>query len=135
MLVVDASVIVKLFVSEPDTLAASSATQSDVLVTPAHGFAEVGEVLARKHRAGAVTAEQVAAALDAMPRRIAPMPLLAILRPAVDLSLETGASVYDCLYIALAQRERCRLVDRGPAPRRQDVTVAPCAIAAGARLV
>jgi predicted nucleic acid-binding protein len=33
-----------------------------------------------------------------------------LLDEAIEISLETGASVYDCLYVALASRERCRLV-------------------------
>lgn len=45
-----------------------------------------------------------------MSHRIAMAPLDRFMKPAFQLSLRTGASVYDCLYVALAASEDCPLV-------------------------
>lgn len=111
MLVVDASVIVKSIVPEPGSDAAISViNRSEEFLLPAHALAEVGEAVARKVRDRQLTVEQMQAIVSLLPRRFESVPLTQILGGALDISLSTGASVYDCLYVALAAAEDCQLV-------------------------
>jgi predicted nucleic acid-binding protein len=108
--VVDASVIVKMFADEAGSDRAIHLLDTgDRLLAPAHAFAEVGEVISRKMRAGLVGQQQFALLVDAIARdfEVVPIPLL---MDSVELALSTGASVYDCLYVALAAQEGCPLV-------------------------
>lgn len=111
MLVVDANVIVKLFIDEPDSgRAARLLTDGRPLLVPAHGFAETGEVISRKIKSGFVDENQLSRVLHALESRFTIVPLLQLLPQAITLSVQTGASVYDCLYVVLAASEDCRLV-------------------------
>lgn len=111
MLVVDASVIVKIYAPEEGSEAALDfiGAEPERLI-PAHAFAEVGEVLARKSRLGELAGLQVGGILTALRRAFTPVPLDDLIDPAVQMSIQTGASVYDCLYVALAAAEDCPLV-------------------------
>ncbi len=109
--VVDASVIVKMFADEAGSdRAVHLLDTEDRLLPPAHAFAEVGEVISRKMRAGLVGQQQFALLVDAIARDFEVVPIPLLLADSVELALSTGASVYDCLYVALAAQEGCPLV-------------------------
>lgn len=110
--VVDASVVIKWFLAEPQTEAAHRllAGNHDLLV-PDLVYAEVGNILWKRLRRGELHQE----------------PALAIMQAVVNLALETHASsplavsaleiahqtqrtAYDSLYLALAVRETSALV-------------------------
>jgi predicted nucleic acid-binding protein len=111
MLVVDASVIVKSVVPEAGSEAAVKLINTpEEFLIPAHALAEVGEAIARKVRTRLLTMEQMQAITSSLPRRFNSVPLTRIFGGAVEISVVTGASVYDCLYVALAVAENCRLV-------------------------
>lgn len=110
MLVVDASVLVKAIVMEEGSQTALQITRRADLYVPAHCFAEVGETLARKIRSGQVRADQVERIMPTLVDTFEQVPLGRLLIRAMNISLATGASVYDCLYVALAAAENCRLV-------------------------
>jgi len=61
-------------------------------------------VLSRKLKAGYIDEAQIRQALNQLAGRIDLVELTGLLIPAIRLSLELTASVYDCLYIAAAQR-------------------------------
>lgn len=78
---------------------------------PELAYAEVGNSLAKYVRAGRMTANDAAGALEA----VAALPLLAhplreLAPAAFALALETGLSVYDCCYAVLAEALEARLV-------------------------
>lgn len=105
ILTIDASALVKLLVYAPDSAMYQSLVPEGArLCAPAHALAETGEVVSRKMRAGHVDAQQLAQIVAQLDAELETIPLLDLLSPAVAIALEVGASVYDCLYVAAAQR-------------------------------
>ena len=111
-LIVDASVAVKWFAEEPQSDEAEAILAGpDDLHAPDLILAELGNALCKKARLGLVTSEQ---ALDALLRasaffaRLHPLPDLA--SRATEIAIDIEHSVYDCFYLALAERERLPMV-------------------------
>jgi predicted nucleic acid-binding protein len=112
MLVVDVSVLVPLLVGEDDSPAARAmAGDEPELIAPDLVLAEALNVLWKKQRLGqiddATRSDAVALVGPPLVRLIA-MPPLA--RQASALAQELDHPVYDCFYLALAEREGVPLV-------------------------
>ncbi|RIK86177.1 MAG: PIN domain nuclease [Planctomycetota bacterium] len=111
-LVVDASVLVKLFIAEEGSRdAAAAVKRADALAAPDLLWAEVGNTLWKYVRRGDLSAhhaEQIAADMLQTPIEIAASGDL--IESALTIAVETDRSVYDCLYLALAVRRQCRLL-------------------------
>ena len=110
-LTVDASVAFKWFLPEPGTLAALALHGEGPLIAPDFICLEVFNALQTAARRGRIDAQ----ALIGIPALIAgPFTQLApsqeLFDAAAKLSLQLDATVCDCLYIALAQREKSELV-------------------------
>lgn len=121
-LIIDASALVKLIVREPDSGYYESCVGDETrLIAPAHMLAETGEVLSRKMRAGHVDEKQLARIVDQLRTEIDVIDVLDLLERAVVIAVEVGASVYDCLYVAAAERLNAKLLtaDRRLAIRLQ----------------
>jgi predicted nucleic acid-binding protein len=111
-LVVDASVAAKWLV--PEVLSEGAVGLLDPgneLVVPELFWAEVGNILWKKARAGELQKIEALTRFDA----VASMGLRTIsnqvvARRAVQVALATGRTVYDSIYIALAMHEGCRFV-------------------------
>ena len=73
-------------------------------------MAEVGNALWKKQRARLVPAEQAAAALRALPDRIRLFTMEDLAPRAFEIAAGIDHPIYDCFYLALADRERCPLV-------------------------
>ncbi|MDP3898756.1 MAG: type II toxin-antitoxin system VapC family toxin [Mesorhizobium sp.] len=110
MLVVDASVLAKIYVEEPGSAKAELVLSEIDLLVPGHAFGEAGEVLARKIRSGLAEPAMIERMIAAMTANFRQIPLEGLLGPAVELSIASGASVYDCLYVVAAMQNSCRLV-------------------------
>jgi predicted nucleic acid-binding protein len=112
LFVVDASVVAKWFVPERHSdEAARLLDDQHELASPDLMWAEIGNVLWKKSRAGQVTrheAAQIIRALDDFPVTVFPSRL--VLEGALEIALGTGRSVYDSVYLALAIALDCRLV-------------------------
>jgi len=112
LFVVDASVIAKWFVPERHSDdAARLLDDQHELASPDLMWAEIGNVLGKKSRAGQVTGREAARiirALDDFPVTVFPSRL--VLEGALEIALGTGRSVYDSVYLALAIALDCRLV-------------------------
>ena len=115
-LVVDASVVVKWLVVEPETEKAEALLELCRLrkydsVAPELLVAEVGGVLWKRVRQGTMTASQAEFQFDRF-KRIRPIlkPLLDLMGQALKLALVHHHSIYDCLYVALAREAQCDLV-------------------------
>jgi predicted nucleic acid-binding protein len=110
--VVDANVVVKWFV--PERLSEEAARLLDEryeLASPDLLWPELGNVLWKKARAGQLTGQETARivqALDQFP--VAVFPSRLVLEGALEIALETGRSVYDSVYVALAVALECPLV-------------------------
>jgi predicted nucleic acid-binding protein len=111
-LVVDASVAVKWVLDEPATERAVALRDSDGdFIAPSLVHAEIGSALWRAALRGDITAPDAARALNAAVAHYSRIILLAELaNNALELAIELRHPIYDCFYLALAQRERCALV-------------------------
>ena len=111
-LVVDASVAIKWVISEVHSASAMRALRrSNDLLAPDLIWAEIGNVLWKKHRAElleAQEAEQLLLDLRRFPLRIFPSPDL--YEEAWDIAVTHSRTFYDSLYLALAVKTNCRLV-------------------------
>ena len=110
--VVDASVAVKWYLEEPQATAARRILSGSFsLWVPGLFFAEFGNVLWKRWRRRELEARVVVdilEALDVVPIEVrAERPLLA---RAVEIAMNLGSSVYDGLYLALAEAVDARLV-------------------------
>lgn len=112
MTVVDANVIVARLIDHPASPAAREALASaDALIAPERLWAEVANALLKATRWGALSPEEGRERIErtrALP--IEAVPTLALLDDAWSLSMRLGATIYDCLYLALALREATHLV-------------------------
>ena len=112
LFVVDASVVAKWFVPERHSDdAARLLDDQHELASPDLMWAEIGNVLWKKSRAGQVTGHEAARiirALDDFPVTVFPSRL--VLEGALEIALGTGRSVYDSVYLALAIALDSRLV-------------------------
>ena len=111
--VVDASVAVKWFVDEGGTgvrAARRLLLAGHDLIAPSLLLSEVQNVLWKKLRAGQVRREQgdaVAASLGRFFSHVEPDD--ALLEAAWELAVARDHPIYDCLYVALAERTGARL--------------------------
>lgn len=112
-LVVDASVLAKLYFLEQHSdkaervLLGSGRGRGVELIAPDLLWAEFGNIVWKRHRRGDVTAERAKEAV----REAVSMPIRTVAAAdyagaALDLAIETGRTVYDCLYLAVAIAER-----------------------------
>ena len=110
--VVDASVVIKWFVEEIHADQARKLQDDQYeLAAPDLLWPESGNILWKKvHRAELMADEArlICAGLDEQPIHIFPSSL--VLEPALEIALETGRTVYDSCYLALAVLTECQLV-------------------------
>ncbi|HVV95420.1 MAG TPA: type II toxin-antitoxin system VapC family toxin [Hyphomicrobiales bacterium] len=110
--VVDASVVVKWFVEEPDREAARRLLgDASPLCAPDLVFVEMANVLWRKGRRGEIAPGQHDRALD----RVAAMidlvvPSQGLMQVALAMARELDHPVYDCVYLACAEAQNATLV-------------------------
>ncbi len=110
-LVVDASVAAKWVLKELDSEPARRVAREAEMLAPDLLWAELGNVLWRRQRLGELSpldARGMLLTLRAVPVQTHSMfPLLPL---ALEIALAIGHSIYDCIYLALADREDCRVV-------------------------
>ena len=110
-LIVDASVIGAMAAEEPLGPIAEAALRGEALVAPDLILAELGNLLWKKVRRGAMTPADAEHALRRsvmlLPRIV---PMLSLQDAALALSLRRDHPAYDAFYVALAQREAAPLV-------------------------
>lgn len=109
VLVVDASVVAKIYFPEAGSEAAEAALQGSrsELVAPDLLWAEIGSIAWKRARRGEISeslALRVIEAAAELPVRSVPIHPLAA--RATEIALQTGCSVYDSLYLAVAIGER-----------------------------
>lgn len=118
--VVDASVLVKCFLPEDDSQDANRLLSGAyILLAPDLLYAEVGNVLKKHVGRGTMTVDAAWAALDALDSLpLAVHSIEPLTRPAFEIAVTRGLSVYDGIYVALAVREGCQLVTADARLRR-----------------
>jgi predicted nucleic acid-binding protein len=112
LFVVDANVVAKWFV--PERLSAEAMRLLDdthELAVPDLLWPELGNVLWKKSRAAEITereARRIVQALERIPFTV--FPSRVVLEAALEMALQTGRTVYDCVYLALAVALECRMI-------------------------
>jgi predicted nucleic acid-binding protein len=110
-LVVDASVAAKWVLDEGDSDRANALRQDDDLIAPALIAGEIGNALWKAVSFKILTLPDALAAIRNILIPFASIvPLEPLREPALQLAVELQHPIYDCFYIALAQRERVALV-------------------------
>lgn len=111
-LVVDASVVVKWFVEENlSDEAASLLRRSIPLAAPDLIVSEVMNAVWKKCVRGVLTREQAEAVALLLPRSPVQLtPSLSLHQRALDIAIELRHPIYDCLYLACAERVGGRAV-------------------------
>jgi predicted nucleic acid-binding protein len=111
-LVVDASVAVKLIVEERGSEAAYQViARPEPLIAPDWVLLEVANALWRKVSLVGLPEEVVRQALAGLPQLFSETPpTVPLLSAGLDLSFRIRHPLYDCLYLALAIEEDCRMI-------------------------
>ena len=111
-LVIDASVACKWFFEEPlSSEARSLATSNTVFTAPDMILAECANVAWRRVRSRAAPQAQAQAFLKTLPHWFDSLtPSERLHETAFAMAVALNHSVYDCLYLALAEREQTRMV-------------------------
>jgi predicted nucleic acid-binding protein len=111
-LVIDASVAIKWVMPEQGAdRAAALRAQPDELIAPTLIAAEIGSVMRRRAAAEELTTREALDAAEiatALISRMIPIPELA--SRALELAIQLRHPIYDCFYLALAERENVPLI-------------------------
>ena len=100
---IDASVAVKTLVEEAGSEQARAVVAAyDMIIAPAHAYAEISEILYRKTVSGVLERLQAQKALKQLPIVFTLAPLDMIMAEAFEIACDLRHSVYDCLYVATA---------------------------------
>jgi predicted nucleic acid-binding protein len=112
MMVIDASVAAKWFVVEPGAPAARELVASDnIFIAPELIVAEVLNVTWKRLIRKDLEWDQVADVPNALPKLFAELwPTRWLASRAFEIAAELRHPVYDCFYLALAEREGATLV-------------------------
>ncbi len=105
--VIDASILLKLFFAEEHSDAAVQYVKgAQELQAPDLLWVEASYVVWRRVRRGEITAPDAASLMSEMVRvPIKTWATLDLVPAALALAVDTGRTLYDCLYLALAVRE------------------------------
>jgi predicted nucleic acid-binding protein len=110
-IVLDASVAVKWVLREEHAASARQILSTRELLAPHLLWAEVGNILWKRHR----RSESSVAEVRRMRVEIQRLPVMTfahwpLLPAALDLAISLGQTVYDCLYLALAETRNSVMV-------------------------
>jgi len=109
--VVDASVVVKWFVAEDHSDLATSVLRNNDLIAPDLLWAEVGNIIWKKVNRRELAETDAYSVLDLFLKApVATYNSAAIITGALDIAIETGRTVCDCLYVALAAAKGCTMI-------------------------
>ncbi|MCE9524627.1 MAG: type II toxin-antitoxin system VapC family toxin [Planctomycetales bacterium] len=114
--VLDSNVAIKWVLNEPDS--ASAIKVRDAFVNQVHEFVapdvfpvEVAHALSRAERKGILIPPQGTTALTLILQMLPDLQESLLLLPrAFEISSQARIGVYDCLYLALAEREKASLI-------------------------
>jgi predicted nucleic acid-binding protein len=111
MLVVDASIAVLWTLEQRGSDRAAALSGESGLIAPSLIVAEIGNACWKAVRRGDLPREHAATAVEIA---LGPLhelkPAEELRTRALELAIELNHPIYDCFYLALAERERCALV-------------------------
>ena len=111
-LIVDASVAVKWFFDETNSDRAVELQNSDAaFLAPDLVIAEIGNAAWKRFIRQEISASDAAFVIQRAPPVFAALvPILELMAPAMSLCLHLKHPIYDCFYLALAEREKAPLI-------------------------
>lgn len=110
-LVIDASIAIKWVVEEEGTPAALALRQQAKLIAPELLVAECANILWKKVLRGELSREEAVLAARLLEgAEIELLPTRSLLEVATRMSIELNHPAYDCLYLALAAKNKCQFV-------------------------
>lgn len=110
-LVVDASVATLWVLEQPGSARAAALREEDGLIAPSLVAAEIASAIWKAARRGDVAPADALVAIEAALLPFdALMPTEELRVRALALAIGLDYSVYDCFYLALAEREACALI-------------------------
>lgn len=109
MNVIDTSVVIKWFALEEQSDLASELVGS-ALIAPDVILAELGNALWKKWRRGEIAPLQAYRALAEAPNAIGLVTTPSLAPTALEISIEFNHPVYDCFFLALAERSALPLI-------------------------
>lgn len=113
IVVVDTSIALQWVLPEAETARAEMLLTGHELVAPDVLLVEAANVLAKKVRAGQIPVIQATESIEfltANVRRLVPVP--ALITRALEISIAISHPVYDCMYLACAERLGARVATR-----------------------
>lgn len=109
--VIDASVAIKWVIDEPFSGHAVSLLAGSAMCAPAHWQAEAANALWAQVARGSWLAGEAAERLATLAEApVEPVPLAKLLDRALDLAIALHSTVYDSLYVALAESRGIPLI-------------------------
>ena len=114
--VIDAGVAVKWFIPEVDSTKAHQLLERylqgiDTPVAPDLLIAECGNVFWRRCRQGDIMPDEAMESLaDLLVLQVPLVPATSLVQSALSLALQHQRTVYDALYLALAQERNCDVI-------------------------
>jgi predicted nucleic acid-binding protein len=122
VIVVDTSVALQWLLVEPDAEKAEDLIARDDLAAPDIILLEAANVLSKKVRLQQIATEQAGEGLRFLRANIPTLlPSDTVVDRAFEISLEISHPVYDCMFLACAERLEARLLTRdAPFSRRAD---------------
>jgi predicted nucleic acid-binding protein len=114
--VIDAGVVVKWFIPEVDSAKAHQLLDRylqgiDTPVAPDLLIAECGNVFWRRCRQGDITPDEAKESLaDLLTLQVPLVSATRLVQSALSLALQHQRTIYDALYLALAQERNCDLI-------------------------
>jgi predicted nucleic acid-binding protein len=110
-LVVDASVAAKWVLPEDAAERAAALRGTDDFLAPALIYAEIGNAVWKRALWNELsTADALRALESAIGIFTMLVPIAELAARATEIAIELRHPIYDCFYLALAERERCALV-------------------------
>lgn len=111
MLIPDASVVCKWYFDEVGALEADAVLRTGGLIAPDSLVSEFTNAVSRRVRMGLLPLDAAARMMAHMPRQFVRLfPSAALAGRALEMSVALNHPSYDCVYLALAEREQGTLV-------------------------
>jgi predicted nucleic acid-binding protein len=110
-LVVDASVAVQWVLPEPQSDRAALLLNGEAIVAPDLVYAEIGNAIWKRGVQGEISpADAIQALATAIGLFTTLIPMSELAARATEIAIAIRHPIYDCFYLALAERERAPLV-------------------------
>ena len=112
MIVIDANIAIKWYVNQSGSIEANElAASNEILIAPELILAEAGNAFWLYVKNGMYSQASAHEAMAKLAHRLNEViPLSDLIEQALAIAIKLNHSIYDCFYLALAEREKATLV-------------------------